>query len=181
MTLESHFIEGERLLLREVRPDDVGERYYYWMNNSEITRYLETRFFPNTVEGLREYVTSKLEDRYCIFLAIILKENNCHIGNIKLGPIDWIHRTAEIGLMIGERECWGRGFATEAIKMVRDYGFNVLNLRKLTAGCYDANQGSLKAFQKVGFEIEGVRKQQVFCEGHYMDLLLLGLISVSDR
>ncbi|WP_202882291.1 GNAT family N-acetyltransferase [Candidatus Manganitrophus noduliformans] len=172
----TYFLEGKRIYLREVRPSDVNERYYRWMNDPEITRFLESRFAPNAIENLRDYVAGKLGDRDNLFLAIVLKEEDRHIGNIKLGPIQWIHRLADIGLLIGEKDCWGKGYATEAIQLVSDYAFNVLNLHKVAAGCYGPNEGSARAFQKAGFVVEGVRKEQFYSNGSYVDDILLGLI-----
>lgn len=172
----TYFLEGKRICLREVRPSDVNERYYRWMNDPEITRFLESRFAPNAIENLRDYVAGKLEDRDNIFLAIVLKEEDRHIGNIKLGPIQWIHRLADIGLLIGEKDCWGKGYATEAIQLVSHYAFNVLNLHKVAAGCYGPNEGSARAFRKAGFVVEGVRKEQFYANGSYVDDILLGLI-----
>lgn len=177
MSLSPHFLTGPRLYLREVRPSDVNETYYRWMNDPEVTRYLESRFYPNALEGLREYVTSKLSDRDNVFLAMVLHDGDRHIGNIKLGPIHWIHRYADIGLLIGEKDCWGKGYATEAIRLVVDYAFHALNLHKLTAGCYALNQGSVKAFERIGFVVEGVRRQRFYYGGAYIDEILLGLVN----
>jgi RimJ/RimL family protein N-acetyltransferase len=114
------FLGGDRIYLREVRPFDVNDAYYRWMNDPEVTRFLESRMFPNPIETLRDYVAAKLGDRNNVFLAIVTKEGGRHIGNIKLGPVDWVHRLGDIGLMIGEREYWGKGYATEAIRLVVD-------------------------------------------------------------
>ena len=173
---ENHFLEGTRLYLRDVRLADVDDAYYRWMNDPDVTRYLETRFYPNSQETLRDYVSSKVGDHENVFLAIVLKETNQQIGNIKLGSINWVHRIADIGVLIGKRECWGQGYATEAIRLVVDYAFSMLNLRKLTAGCYGSNQGSIRAFEKVGFSVEGVRKQHYSYNGEYVDGIMLGLI-----
>ena len=173
----SPFLLGERIYLREVRLEDVNDAYYCWMNDPEITRYLESRFCPNSLESLREYVSNKAADRNSVFLAISLQGEDRHIGNIKLGPIDWIHRFADIGVVIGEKHLWGKGYASEAIGIVVQYAFEVLNLHKLTAGCYEVQVGSVKAFQKNGFEIEGIRKKHYFCSGNYMDAVLLGMLN----
>jgi ribosomal-protein-alanine N-acetyltransferase len=170
------FLAGNRIYLREVRLTDVNENYYRWMNDQEVTRFLESRFYPNSIEKLAEYVTEKLGDRNNVFLAIVRKDGNRHIGNIKLGPMEWIHRVGDVGLIIGEKDCWGQGFATEAIKLVVEYAFGQLNLRKVSAGCYAGNQGSVKAFQKAGFVIEGVRRQHYYCNGKYNDAILLGIL-----
>jgi RimJ/RimL family protein N-acetyltransferase len=172
----SPFLSGPRLYLRDVRPEDVNENYYRWMNDPEVMRFLESRFFPNSLESLRQYVTAKQGDRNNVFLAIVRHEDDRHIGNIKLGPIDWIHRLAEVGILIGEKDCWGKGYATEAIRLVVEYGFNRLDLHKHTAGCYGNNEGSTRAFERAGFVREGVRKEHFFCNGVWVDLILLGQV-----
>ena len=169
------FLEGERIYLREVRLTDVNENYYRWMNDPQITAYLESRFHPNPIEKLKEYVASKINDADTLFLAIVMKENHLHIGNIKLGPINWIHRHGDIGIIIGEKKWNGKGYATEAIKLLCDHAFSTLNINKLTAGAYDVNIGSIKAFQKAGFTIEGTRKNYFFSNGKYVDMIIMGL------
>ena len=171
------FLEGERLYLRGVTPEDVTDAYVRWMNDPEVTRYLESRFFPHSKEGIRSFVESLQGDRDNAFFAIVLKEGDRHIGNIKLGPINWLHRLGEIGLMIGEKDTWGKGYAAEAIRLISDYAFRHLNLHKVTAGCYGSNQGSARAFERAGFKVEGLRPQHFFCEGEYVDFILLGKVN----
>lgn len=170
------FLNGERIYLREVRPSDANEAYYNWMNNPEINRYLESRFYPHSIENLTDFIIKTHNDPNTVFLAIIHKEKNQHIGNIKLGPINWIHRHAHIGILIGERNFWGQGLATETIKLMVQYAFGTLNLHKLLAGCDSNNPGSARAFEKAGFFIEGVRKAHFYNAGHYIDELLLAQI-----
>ena len=146
------------------------------MNDPEVTKFLESRFLPATRECLRSFVEKLQNDRNNVFLAIVAKESCEHIGNIKLGPINWIHRTADIGLLIGEKRYWGKGIATEAIKLIVDYGFNTLNLHKITASCYSTNVGSVKAFENVGFVREGQRQGQFHSDGQYVDQIMLGLV-----
>jgi len=173
MTAQSMFLNGKRIYLREVRPTDVNETYYRWMNNSSITDFLESRFIPQSIEKIREYVTSKLGDTENIFLAIVMKEGDRHIGNIKIGPIHWIHRTGDIGIIIGEEDCWGQGYASEAISLLTDYAFKTLNLHKVTAGAYGNNLGSVKAFEKSGFVVEGIKKNHFYFKGAYVDNILM--------
>jgi len=170
------FLNGDRISLREVQTSDVTDAYYQWMNSPEINRYLESRFYPHSKEDLRAFVSHIADDKNHVFLAMIHKYSHQHIGNIKLGPINWIHRHANIGLLIGEKDFWGQGLATEAIQLVVQYAFDTLNLHKLMAGCYADNSGSARAFQKAGFEIEGVRKSHFYHEGSFSDEILLGLV-----
>ena len=176
-SIYTHFIEGERIYLREVRISDVNEDYYKWLNDNEIGQYLETRFQPQSIESIREYVSSLLGSCESIFLAIIVKENDKHIGNIKLGPINWLHRFADVSLMLGDKENWGKGYGTEAIKLVVDYAFSRLNLHRLNAGIYENNVGSIKVFTKVGFKEEGTLIKKRFFKGQYINEKIFGIIN----
>jgi RimJ/RimL family protein N-acetyltransferase len=146
------------------------------MNDAEVVRYLESRFISQSLDELYQFVTKHANDQNNIFLAIVLHENQRHIGNIKLGPIDWVHRRGEIGILIGEKDCWRQGYGTEAIRLLIDYAFHTLNLRKLTAGTYAANERSTHAFEKVGFVREGLLKEHSFFDGENIDVIRLGLL-----
>jgi RimJ/RimL family protein N-acetyltransferase len=169
------FIEGDLIYLREVRITDVNDNYYRWLNDPDVTRYLETRYIPRSLDNIREYVVAMDGKSDEIFLAICLKENELHIGNIKLGPINWVHRFADISLLIGEKEYWGRGIGSEAIGILSEFAFDVLNLNKLRSGCYADNVGSAKAFIKARFIQEGTLKKQWQLNGRFQDELLFGL------
>ena len=168
------FIEGKRIYLREVTEQDVNSSYYRWMRDPEVTRYLESRYYPQSKADILAYVAS-LKPPTNVFLAIIAKDPQIHLGNIRLGPVNAFHRFAEVGLLIGERDYWNKGYGTEAITLVRDYAFGKLSLHKLTAGCYASNPASIRAFEKAGFVEEGVLKSQYLTEwSHYTDEVVLG-------
>lgn len=170
------FIEGERIYLREIRLSDANKNYRDWMNDPEINQYLESRFERWSVGKLKQYISDIKRNPDNVFLTIVSRDGNKHIGNIKIGPINRRHRYADVGVIIGEKSFWGKGIAAEAIKLVVDYAFNSLDLHKLTAGAYRCNSRSIKAFQKAGFSIEGVRKKHYLCNGDYVDGVLLGIV-----
>lgn len=170
------FLKTERIYLRELRKEDAQGSYYHWLNDSEISQYLETRFIPWSVAGLEKYIADMDGNRTEILFGICLQENDQHIGNIKIGPINEVHRYADIGLLIGEKDQWGKGYASEAIGLICKFGFDTLNLHKLKAGCYEDNIGSAKAFFKNGFSEEGRMKKQWFVNNKYQDSLILGLL-----
>ncbi len=172
---DAAFIVGERIYLREVRLSDVNENYRRWVNDPEVTRFLEIRYVPHSLDNIRKYVEMMDGNPDEIFLAICLKDDGKHVGNIKLGPINRIHRFADVSLLIGEKSIWGRGVATEAIRLLARFAFDVLNLHKLKAGCYAENKGSAKAFLKAGFTPEGILRKQWQVNGEYQDELLFGL------
>jgi len=169
------FIEGNKVYLREVNESDVTDNYYNWINDPEINQYLETRYLPRSKNNILEHVKHLDGLSNEIFFAICDKATDKHIGNIKLGPINWIHRYGDISLLIGDKDYWGKGIATEAIRLVTGFGFYTLNLHKIKAGCYAQNLGSAKAFEKVGFVREGLLIKQWMVKGEYQDEILLGL------
>jgi [ribosomal protein S5]-alanine N-acetyltransferase len=154
-------LTGPQIYLREVRVEDVNQNYYSWLADPQINQYLETRFAPQSLDSIREFVSSKAGKADEPFYAICAKDTKQHIGNIKLGPINWHHRRADISLLIGDKQYWGKGIATEAIGLIVNFAFHELDLNKLQAGAYHKNQGSIKAFIKNGFIQEGYVKE--FC------------------
>lgn len=166
-------LEGNNIYLRSVKISDATKEYVNWLNDPEVNQYLESRFSKHTMKNLKEYIKKILKDPSYIFLAIIQKDSNKHIGNIKLGPINKHHKFAEIGIMIGDKNSWGHGYAMEAIKLLSDFSFNKLKLHKITAGAYENNVGSIKAFTKNGFVIEGIRKELFLFKGKYIDSVMM--------
>jgi [ribosomal protein S5]-alanine N-acetyltransferase len=169
-------IKGKRIYLREIKLSDANKNYRDWINDPEVNQYLESRFEKWSIKKLKSYVSAIKKNPSYVFLAIIVKNRNKHIGNIKIGLVNKIHKFADVGIIIGEKSFWGKGFAAEAIKLVVDYAFNKLGLHKLTAGAYSNNIRSIKAFEKAGFSVEGVRKKHYLCKGDYVDGVLLGIV-----
>lgn len=172
-------LHGVAIYLRSLNPDDASPAYLSWLCDPEITRYLEVRFMPSqTIEKLCDYINVNADSSENLLLGIFLDADDSHIGNIKLGPVDWNHRTADIGLLIGDRLQWGKGFATEAIKIVSQYAFHTMGLVKLTAGCYAENRGSINAFIKAGYFLDGMRASQWRVGNRRQDGILLGKVNL---
>ena len=169
-------IDGDRIYLCEIRLSDVNQTYVNWLNDPEVNQYLETRHEMQTLNSVQEYVEKMVEKENELLFSICLKKNDIHIGNIKLGPINLIHKYAEISLFIGDKNEWGKNLATEAIQILSNYAFDKSELHKLTAGCYASNIGSIKAFEKVGFMIEGLWKEHYLYNGDYVDRVCLAKI-----
>lgn len=169
------FLFGLRVYLRALEDADVREEYIAWLNDPEVTRYLETGKYPCDAEALRQYVKRFQGSTTHVAFAIIDRGSDAHIGNVTLNNINWVHRTVDTGLMIGNKAYWGKGYAFEAWSLVIEYGFQRLGLRKIIAGVIDGNTASLVTLQKLGFKIEGRLRQEVFIEGEPRDGLRLGL------
>jgi RimJ/RimL family protein N-acetyltransferase len=173
-------LRGAAVLLRSISQADVTPSYLSWMNDPKVVRYTESRFQIHTLDSLETVVSGVLADPDLIMWAICRADDRAHVGNIKLGPINWRHGLGDIGLIIGDRACWGKGFATEAISLLSGYAFGALRLHKLTASMYADNIGSRRAFEKAGFEIEGVRRSHFRLDDRFTDLVLMGRINAGS-
>lgn len=169
-------LHSKRLLLRELGPDDVTDRYVGWLNDPVVNRFLEIRHVPQTRTSTHAFVQSFTE-RADDFLFGLFRNGEDHIGNIRLGPIDRQYRRAVIGLMIGDTASHGQGYGSEAIGAVCRWAIEELGLHKLEAGCYAGNVGSLKAFEKVGFQVEGRLRHHWRLDGEPEDHICMGLIA----
>lgn len=173
-------LEGPNVYLRKIQPFDVNANYHRWMHDETVIQYLEIRHARRSQKDLSEYVAGVIERKDDAFFAICINETGKHIGNIKLGPINKDHRFAHVGFLIGEREFWGRGIATEAVEIVTRYAFETLKLHKVLAGCYANNEASLRVFKKNGFKKEGTQVAQWFYQGKYVDGILLAKVNPAE-
>jgi RimJ/RimL family protein N-acetyltransferase len=96
------------------------------------------------------------------------------IGQCGLFRHDHVARTAELGMTIGEREYWGRGIGREAVSLLVEYAFQVRNLRKVHLSVHATNERAIRAYRAAGFVEEGRRRQHVWNNGTYTDLVLMG-------
>lgn len=154
-------LTGDMIVLRCIRQQDCTENYVRWLNDTDVNKYLETRWTNQNLQTVQDFVRQALDSDNSVLFAITIKETGRHIGNIKIGPVNWNHKYADISYFIGEKDCWGKGYAREAIALIVNYGFINLGLHKICAGYYDSNTGSQKALCRNGFVVEGVFKEQL--------------------
>ena len=169
-------LKGEKVYLRTIELSDCTETYLNWLNDKEVNQYLETRWTEQTIEKIKDFVQSIRESSHSYLFAVIFE--NKHVGNIKIGPIHPIYKCADVSYFIGDKTVWGKGIATEAIKLVTDFGFNVLGLNKLSAGAYENNIGSRNALLKNHYRQEGVFRKKYFLTSpdNYCDLYEFGIL-----
>lgn len=169
-------LRSKRIHLRQLSAADATERYASWLNDPVVNRFLEARYLHHTAETCRSFIESINADSTSYLFGIFTNDGCVHIGNIKLGPIDARYGSGQLGLFIGEREFWGAGYATEAITRIAQHAFEDLDLFRLEAGCYEDNLGSLRAFLKSGFTVEGFYRKKFLIDEKRTSSFLLGLL-----
>jgi len=173
--VEERFV-GNQVTLRILVPDDCCKKYVDWLNDPLVNRYLETRWEPQSMVGVREFVETMVAATHSYLFAIIENTSGCHVGNIKIGPINPRHSFADVSYFIGDRSWWGRGLATEAIVIVTQLGFARLGLHRCQAGVYRGNGGSVRALVKAGYREEGFQRRQLLAAEGWEDHLWFGIL-----
>lgn len=176
MTSETHFLQSENLILRSLEREDLTEEYLQWLNDEEVCRYNSHAVFPNSFFKMQNYFDSIQGNNSTIVMAIISKDQDKHIGNISLQSINWINRSAEFAILLGDKEYWGKGVATEAVQLIMEYGFSRLNLHRICCGTSAENKGMQKVAAKLNMTEEGVRKEALFKDGKYVDIIEYGIL-----
>lgn len=154
--------------------DDVTPTYVSWLNDPVVTQYSESRFVNHSLDSTQAFVEACRARPSSIIWGIrVVEPSSAHVGNVKLDAISGVHGTAEVGILIGDREAWGRGIATRVLDVVAGIAKRELGLRKLTAGCYEDNVASIKAFERAGFLQSGRRVAQFALDDRFQDHVLL--------
>ncbi len=172
------FINGNGIFLRELRFSDLTGPWYSWLNDSEVTIFQNKGIFPNSIEKQTQYFESLINNNHDIVLAIIEEETNKHIGCVGLHKIDWVHRSAELGIVIGDKDVWGRKYGKQAWNLITEYGFNVLNLHRIFAIIIEGNIASQKSAESAGFELEGKLRDYLFKDGKYLNAFYYSKLKV---
>ncbi len=169
----SGFVNGKNIFLRKLSMNDANENYLKWLNDPEILRYRGPKAYPSNMEDLLSFIKHAQSSKD-LCLAICLKKTGKHIGGISLTSINFIHRTAELSIMIGEKSEWGKGYGTESITALSRHAFLSMNLNKLWA---ESPNPSLNAIlKKLGWSHEGTKKEMFLIEGEYVDVEFYGLL-----
>lgn len=168
-------LRGPRIELRPLTEADLTDAYVGWLNDPEVTRYLTIGGTTSTRESLRAYFERFRSGRSDWLFAIIERASGRHIGNVTINHLHPRHRIADTGLMIGCKECWGRGYAYETWRLVIRHAFERLGARKLIAGAVEDNTASIATLEKLGFKREGVLRGEFLLDGRPRDLIRFGL------
>jgi RimJ/RimL family protein N-acetyltransferase len=169
-------IEGSLVRLRAPEIGDL-ERNHRWMNDREVTRYLSARYELSLAAEeawMRERVGVPLSWDNAFF-AIETKEGR-HIGNTNLFALAAEDRKAELGIMIGEKDCWSQGYGTDAVRTLVRFAFDEMNLNRVQLHAYAFNERAIAAYRKVGFIEEGRMRQFHYAEGAYHDAVVMGVL-----
>jgi RimJ/RimL family protein N-acetyltransferase len=169
---------GNRVHLRAIERRDIPS-FVRWLNDREVTDTLliHSPLSHAAEEGWFErYLASDPEESEILGIEILVGNDWIHVGNTGLHNIERVHRAAEFGIFIGEKQYWGQGFGREATRLMLKHGFEDLNLNRIYLQVYQTNPRAIKAYEAAGFVHEGVMRQAVFKNVRYIDVLLMSVL-----
>ncbi len=166
-------IVGERLYLSPMNVEDV-ETYVKWMSDRKVTDNLGNTRSVCTLQGEKEYIESRKSSDYDF--SIVLNDDTI-IGNISLMDVNLVSRKATLGIFIGEESNRSKGYGTEAMKLLVDYGFNILGLHNIDLNVFDFNEQAIRAYEKVGFKEYGRRHESYYLDGKFHDEISMEIIN----
>ncbi len=167
-----------------------NSNYYAWMHDQEVTRYNSHGLFPYTKKEEDEWRQAIIDNKIIAWAIVkkigpkelaghpVKRTEMIHIGNVSLQSFNWINRSAEIAIVIGEKQYWGKGYATKAFDIMISHGFMKLNLHRIWSGTASINNGMIRVFEKVGMQYEGTFRDGTFLNGRYVDVVCYAAIQV---
>jgi len=171
---EYSVIKTKRLVLKPFCEKYLTQEYVNWLNDLEVVRYSEQRHHKHTIESCRRYIKSFEGSPNYIWVILAVSDNLGHIGNIN-AYVDEKNRIADVGILIGKKEVWNRGYGSEAWSGVCNYLLNILKLRKVTGGAISTNKVMLRLMQKAGMVKDGRRTRHYLWEGNEVDIIHMAI------
>jgi RimJ/RimL family protein N-acetyltransferase len=167
------FLVGPNVYLRPLDRADAPA-FVTWLNDADVTRFL-LAYRPMTLRAEEEFL-DRIGQGDDFVLGIVLREGDRLIGGTGLHHIDHRCRKASFGILLGDKATWGKGYGTEATRLLVGYAFETLNLNRVWLHAFEYNPRGLRAYEKAGFRREGVLRQDTFRDGRYWDTIVMAVL-----
>jgi UDP-4-amino-4,6-dideoxy-N-acetyl-beta-L-altrosamine N-acetyltransferase len=166
-------LKGKKTILRPIKLSDAP-RFVRWMNDPEIIQYLSIRN-PVTLEGEKEWIKSLKKNKNDIILAIDT-DKGVHIGSIGIHRINKEHQRATLGINIGDKNYWGKGYGSDVFRSILKYCFGELGLHRVELEVHETNPRAKRMYEKSGFIFEGVKRQANLHDGKFYDNIVMSIL-----
>jgi RimJ/RimL family protein N-acetyltransferase len=170
-------IQGTLVNLRAIDQGDV-ERFLHWMNDREVTRHLSMRYqVPRLAEEayIRDHGSRQMGYASGGNFAIETKDG-LHIGSVSFNYVNPENRKARLGIAIGDKAHWSRGYGTDAMLTMLRFGFDEMNLHRIDLTVDADNARAIACYTKCGFVEEGRAREHRYVRGAYVDQLVMGIL-----
>ncbi|MFZ1321945.1 MAG: GNAT family protein [Ignavibacteria bacterium] len=175
--MKNPFLIGKKIYLSPLTKEDISEDSIHWLNDSEVCEGNSHAVFPNNYYKTLSYVDSISNSKTELVFAVRWKKNDLHIGNASFQNINFVNKSGEMAIIIGNKNYWNKGISTEILSLFIEYGFNTLNLNRISTGTPSINIGGIKICEKNGMKKEGVMREVLFKNGKYLDIVMFSILS----
>ena len=170
-------IIGDRIYLSpQGTSDEEIEQFAKWMNDFNVTDYIGRSSQITTLCGEKEWLENATKNNENRTFNIFELNSNKLMGGISLEKFNWIERNAVLGIFIGDDAFRSKGYGTEAIKLLLEYGFKYLNLHSIRLDLLEVNERAHKCYLKCGFKDVGRSREEIFLNGKYYDKLHMDIL-----
>lgn len=172
----SNILRGERIRLAAINKDDIPV-YASWYEDAGFSRYSDSTPAAPLSQAqweARLEEQQKAEDGF--LFAIRELEEDAMIGFVELDGIQWTHQTTWLGIGLGDRAYWGKGYGREAMELILKFAFHELNLHRVQLNVFSYNERAISLYRKLGFVQEGVMREYLSRDGQRYDMVMFGLL-----
>ena len=178
MVLDHNLFRGELVRLVAEDPQTMAEAYSRWQRDSEYWRLMASgAAYTHSVQAAKVHIEKEIDHQppASMFYIRTLEDDRL-IGDVGLDPVRDSHADTFVGIAIGEREYWGKGYGSDAMRVILRYAFTELNLHRVSLNVFEYNPRAIRSYEKVGFIHEGRARGVLHRAGRRWDLLYMGIL-----
>ena len=172
-------LQGELVRLGALDADELSKAFTRWGRDSEYSRLLSSNA-PRlqSQKAVQKWLEHEIEEQTVnqYWFSIRALADDKLLGDIDLFVYNWAGRDAFVGLGIGEREFWGKGYGTDVMRVILRYAFTEVNLNRVTLNVFEYNPRAIRSYEKAGFSLEGRERKILNKEGMRWDMLFMGIL-----
>jgi RimJ/RimL family protein N-acetyltransferase len=175
----TRFLEGANVYLRAISVQDAKD-YYEKLLVLDARRLTGTQR-SYTQEQIHTYLEGKVHQTSSLLFLIVIRETGEVIGDIALQDIDSFNRSANIRISIDNAPHQGKGYGSEALLLMLEYGFGIVNLHRIELNVYSYNERAKYVYEKLGFKVEGVQRDALYYDYEYHDSIMMSMLEGEYR
>jgi len=170
-------IKSDNIILRALDIEDAAT-FFQWSQDREVTQFsISSYAYPQSLADIKQWLSTINASNKTVSFGICCADSNELIGYAGITSISYLNRCGEYFILIGNKTYWGKGIATQVTKLITDYGFNSLGLNRVELTAFASNPAAYRAYEKAGYQHEGVLRQAGFRHGEFFDKVMMAALA----
>jgi len=168
-------LEGSLVVLRRHEPGNL-RAFQRWYSDPEVARLTRYQDGPMRREEIERFFAARVVGSDSLSLAVHERGSDRLVGTSAFSQLDGENGSAMYHITIGEKDCWGRGFGTEATRLMLDHAFETLRLHRVALAVFEFNERAIRAYRSCGFIVEGRAREAIWREGRWWDEITMSML-----